>query len=1093
MLRGNKLLLALLLPVFVLALCFAAFATDEGDFIIIDGEHLTPEQWDAKQDYLAGMKSIKTDVQQPIVSQAPQDGININDPALRTNPRTHEMMNKAAPATNLLFEDFEGGVVPPTGWTADVTNAGFTWKIEDYDPYNGLYYTNCEYDPALVPQDEWLISPTVDLTTGGSSWVLEFHWLMSYYWGVDPYDNYDIEVWISTDGGTNFNTMLWDESQAGEFTNWTWYEVTIDLTAYLTETNVAFGFRYVGSDGAEGAFDYISVNDDPLPVGRCCYGDPAAPSCADEEQGDCTARPDFLSWDEGLDCTSNPCPIVGQGDDCTNPLVATFPADFVSDQYTNTNYTCGRINDYDGVTCMGYYDGGEDIIYEFTVTEDIFIDVTLDPKGTSWTGLAIGTECPPSNCIVNISSSSGTSYGITSVILPAGTYYAMVDSWPSPDCIPDFDLIIDYLGAPPAAPANDNCADAELVAGPFPQTVTGTTINSTVDCPGLLDWQAVWYYFENPYSCANAKIEWCGTSPDLVTVGVVLMDDCACDDYILHNNTTWDECPADGNPTSYWNGLSAGTYYYPAFTGPGTYGGATQDFQFTLDIQECPPAPANDDCAGAEVITLGTPVSGSTFGATPDCPSLFTDWYGVWYQFSLSTSTNCNDVSVSYCGSSGVNPSTVSATLIAENSEPDCCDENSQYFYTSGAFDCPNGWPQLTFEDIPDGTYYYIVAFGADPYDFVVEINAVECPPPEPGDNCGDPLAVAITGPGFGGYVDNNYTCGRGNAESNTCMSLYDGGEDIFYEITVDAAVTCVFTLDPQGTTWSGMALGAACPPPGSTYSDCLAEVTSSSGSPKSFVYALTPGTYYLMIDTWPSPDCIPAFTLTIEELIINPGDNCDDPLKVNMPSDSPFEDFGQTTCGRLNWYDATCMYSYDGGEDILYEVNIDEAGYYEFLHDPLGTSWTGMGLGAACPPPGSTYSDCIAEVTDYSGDPHGFVVFLEPGTYYLMIDTYPSPDCIPAFDLTITYLEPPTLEYDQTLIEFCQVGVDESGCTTLNLGNSGDVDMDFEVMIDYGDPLPKEIDGANITTTAGFTPGATADVMFTISNASSDAEWIDE
>nr|NIS15273.1 hypothetical protein [candidate division Zixibacteria bacterium]NIW43952.1 hypothetical protein [Gammaproteobacteria bacterium]NIX56922.1 hypothetical protein [candidate division Zixibacteria bacterium] len=380
MLKGKKLLLALLLPVFVLGLCFAAFALDEDDFIIIDGEHFTPEEWAAKQEQMAAMKVMKTDAEQPIIAQAP-------DAVLKYNPNQQNNLDKSAPATNLLFEDFEGGVVPPTGWTADVQNAAYTWKIATSSPYNGSNYTNCEYDPALSPQDEWLISPVVDLTTGGTTWFLEFHWYMSYYWGVDPNDNYDLEVWISTDGGATFGTMLWTEPTT-TFDSWVWYDVTIDLTPYLTETNVAFGFRYVGTDGAEGAFDFISVNDQAPPVGRCCYGDPAAASCAEESQSACEARPDWLSWDEGLDCTNNPCPTL---------------------------------------------------------------------------------------------------------------------------------------------PDNDQCADAELVAGPFPQTVTGSTINSTVDCPGLLDWQAVWYYFENPYSCANVVIDWCGTSPDLVTVGVIVMDDCACD------------------------------------------------------------------------------------------------------------------------------------------------------------------------------------------------------------------------------------------------------------------------------------------------------------------------------------------------------------------------------------------------------------------------------------------------------------------------------------------------------------------------------------------------------------------------------------
>nr|NIS53520.1 hypothetical protein [Phycisphaerae bacterium]NIW50126.1 hypothetical protein [Gammaproteobacteria bacterium]NIX01060.1 hypothetical protein [Phycisphaerae bacterium] len=851
MLRGKKLLLALLLPVFVLAFCFAAFALDEDDFIIIDGEHFTPEEWAAKQEAIAGLKIMKSDVEQQTEPAIINPIYDLDKEAIMQMPEKPRFLDKAtprvipAPTPNIFFEDFEVSV-PPAGWDADTLNSS-TWKIDSYDPYSGTWSVACfrAADPGPYTQDEWLITPSIDLTAKSSyNWYLEFYWYGSYYYMVTTGDQ-DFEVWISTDGGTTFPTKLWDETTDGSFTTWAWNKANIDLSAYLTETNVVFGFRTVGTDPAEVGFDYLSVR--APAVGRCCYGDPNAPSCADETQADCEARPDWLSWDEGLDCTANPCPIVGQGDDCTNPITATFPADFVADQYLNNNYTCGRIDDYDATACLGYYDGGEDIIYEFTVTQDIYVNITLDPKGTTWNGFAVGTDCPPNSCVAVSTSSAGSPHGVSNVILAAGTYYVMVDTWPSPDCIPNFDLIIDYLGDPPATPDNDDCADAELVTGPYPVTVTGSTVAALIDCPGLLDWNAVWYYFENPYSCANLVVDWCGTSPDLSTVGVIVMDDCACDDYILHNSTNWTEC-GDGNPTSYWNGLAAGTYWYPA------YSDSYQDHTITFDLQECPPAPDNDDCSGAEVITLGTPVSGTTNGATPDCPSLFTDWYGVWYQFTLSSSTNCNDVSASYCGSTTGSPGSISATLIAENSEPDCCDANSQYFYTSGAFDCPNGWPQIYWDDIPDGTYYYIVAMPDDVfyYDFVLEMNAVECPPPQPGDNCNFPIEVSISGPGFTPYVDNNYTCGRGNFTSSTCLSYYDGGEDIFYEITVDAPVKCKFLLDPQGTTYTGMALGAACPPPGTYYSACLAEAHGYSSSPKGFVYEFTSaGTYYLMIDTW--------------------------------------------------------------------------------------------------------------------------------------------------------------------------------------------------------------------------------------------------
>jgi len=50
-------------------------------------------------------------------------------------------------------------------------------------------------------------------------------------------------------------------------------------------------------------------------------------------------------------------------------------------------------------------------------------------------------------------------------------------------------------------------------------------------------------------------------------------------------------------------------------------------------------------------------------------------------------------------------------------------------------------------------------------------------------------------------------------------------------------------------------------------------------------------------------------------------GDDCSDPIIINIPGGLPFTDANQTTCGRINNYDATCLGSYDGGEDIMYEI----------------------------------------------------------------------------------------------------------------------------------------------------------------------------
>ncbi len=622
------------------------------------------------------------------------------------------------PATDLLSEGFEGGAVPPTGWTTVVNNA-YTWEIDSYNPYEGSYNASCYYDADYTgTQDEWIISPSLDLTTAGSNWTLSFYWLGSYYWSVDPYNNYDLEVWISTDGGSTWNGPIWDENGIGAWDSWTWYNTTLPLTAYLTETNVKIAFRYQGYDGAQFSVDAISINDGALPTGRCCSGDPQAPSCEDEMyEADCIAIGG--TWSEGLNCTDHPCPIAG---------------------------------------------------------------------------------------------------------------------------------------------ANDECVDAEDVTGAYPVVVTGNNVGATIDCPGVLDWNAVWYKFDVTYDCQNVTLDYCGTTPELATVGVVLYPDCSdCENYILRTDYAWTTCEGgDSNPQVWWNMLPGpATYYIPVFMGDGV----EQEFTFSIDVVECPAA--------------------------------------------------------------------------------------------------------------------------AD------------------GDHCGQPLLLTIVGQeSLPMALTNQYTCGRLDYYDNTCLGSYDGGEDIIYQLTVDNPIDVDVTLDPKGTTYTGFLIDATCPADPST---CIAKSTSSGSSPHT-IYGLhlDAGVYYVMVDTWPSPDCIPDFDLTFAPSAgATTGDDCTDPILVKLPDDLPYADIGQQTCGRGNTYSETCLGYYDGGEDIIYSLDVGATMTFDIVLDPKGTTYSGMLLDGSCPADPST---CIAKVTGSSSDPKGFYgIELTPGIYYIMIDTWPSPACIPDFDLTIT------------------------------------------------------------------------------------------
>jgi len=155
-----------------------------------------------------------------------------------------------------IDEGFEGGVVPPSGWTRVQTNSRQTWGIETQAPYAGSYRASCEYDSQLESQDEVLLSPEFQAWTG----QLQFHSFGSLFWCRDIFDNCDLNVWLVIDewgGGDDILVYTADD-------DWTatgrWASSTVNLTPYLpTDTPVRIGFQYEGLDGAQVGLDAISI------------------------------------------------------------------------------------------------------------------------------------------------------------------------------------------------------------------------------------------------------------------------------------------------------------------------------------------------------------------------------------------------------------------------------------------------------------------------------------------------------------------------------------------------------------------------------------------------------------------------------------------------------------------------------------------------------------------------------------------------------------------------------------------------------------------------------------------------------------------
>ena len=144
---------------------------------------------------------------------------------------------------------------------AQTENEAYTWHLDTVNAYEGNHSASCRHDPNETIQDEWLISPIINLT-GYIDISFSFHWFMSYFWSVDPYDNYDLNVYYKSENESNWQ-LVWNEESLEPFENWVWYNSTdnkkIDLSSYREGNLARLGFQYSGCDGAQLNIDAIRV------------------------------------------------------------------------------------------------------------------------------------------------------------------------------------------------------------------------------------------------------------------------------------------------------------------------------------------------------------------------------------------------------------------------------------------------------------------------------------------------------------------------------------------------------------------------------------------------------------------------------------------------------------------------------------------------------------------------------------------------------------------------------------------------------------------------------------------------------------------
>ena len=233
-------------------------------------------------------------------------------------------------------------------------------------------------------------------------------------------------------------------------------------------------------------------------------------------------------------------------------------------------------------------------------------------------------------------------------------------------------------------------------------------------------------------------------------------------------------------------------------------------------------------------------------------------------------------------------------------------------------------------------------------------------------------------------FTESNSTCGHLNVYQDTDMGSYDGGEDIFYQLNLDNEMMVMISVSPADS-WTGVGLFQGTDPNNATF---ISTVSNSGSSDRVIVETLSAGSYFIMLDSWPNPTCY-DFDITVEEFTYDPGQDPSTAIEV-LQGDLPFSE-DNSTCGMMDLYEDTDMGSYDGGEDMFYKLMLD---------DPMGVKitmtpeeyWSGMGIFQGEDP---NEADFIEYITaGFSMDDQIITAVLDAGTYYLMLDIYPSPEC---------------------------------------------------------------------------------------------------
>jgi|GEM_PF-3879429 len=327
-------------------------------------------------------------------------------------------------------------LAPPTGACCVASVCVATNTESECDALTGDWYEGEDCAtfvcPGSCPEDTLRIEIFTDEYASETTWDLYEQGGGEIASG-DPGNNNALHTWdVCLETAKCYDFTIYDSYGDGICCSYGdgYYEL------YLNDVLVASNYAFSGD------FDTVAVGGGcGEPVGRCCYGDPSAPDCADNTEAECAAL--VGTWDYGLNCTDDPCPVLPPNDTCAGAAPAACDYTVLPGEDT-TN----AVNDYwDTSGCTGFSSNGKDLTYELTLTETKDVTVTMDPTPyvSFDASVYLVTDCAdiPGTCLAGADSGNPETFTVT---LEAGTYYIIADAYSTGEGL--FDLTIECETTP---------------------------------------------------------------------------------------------------------------------------------------------------------------------------------------------------------------------------------------------------------------------------------------------------------------------------------------------------------------------------------------------------------------------------------------------------------------------------------------------------------------------------------------------------------------------------------------------------------------------------------------------------------------------